>query len=180
MNRDFFKYTAALLLFGSNAVAAHFISLSSRETVFIRSFLGCVALTACFFAAKHRITAFGFKKDLIFIFLSGVAMAADLLFLFEAYDRIGAALSMIINYCGPAVVIVFSVLFLKEKLTLSSVIALASALSGAVLISGTAVSGGDIFGFFCAAMSAFSYAAMVLFSRSAKNHGCILVFYAGL
>ncbi len=170
MNKNFLKYMAALLLFGSNAVAAHYISLSSRETVFMRSFLGCIVLTASFFATKHHISAFKFKKDLLFIFLSGVAMAADWLFLFEVYDRIGASLSMIINYCGPAIVIIFSILFLKENFTVSSVIALISALLGAVFISGTAVKGGsDIFGFFCTIMSAFSYAAMLLFSRSAKN-----------
>ena len=49
-------------------------------------------------------------------------MAADWLFLFEAYAQIGVSLGMLINYCGPAIVIAASPIVLKEKISRAKVI----------------------------------------------------------
>ena len=97
-------------------------------------------------------------------------MAADWLFLFEAYAQIGVSLGMLINYCGPAIVIAASPIVLKEKISRAKVIALAAALTGACLISGqAAVFGLSGIGLLCATLSAFSYAAMVLSNKLAKE-----------
>lgn len=45
-------------------------------------------------------------------------MAADWLFVFEAYKEIGVSLGMIINYCGPIIVIALSKVLFHEKITL--------------------------------------------------------------
>lgn len=96
--RAFLKYLAGLLLFGSNGVIASYIHLSSYEIVLLRSVLGIALLLGLFLITGHRFTALRHKKDLLFITLSGIAMAADWLLLFEAYARIGVSLGMLINY----------------------------------------------------------------------------------
>lgn len=172
MKRPYLKYIAALLLFGSNGVVASAIALSSYEIVLLRSVIGGALLLVLFFASGNRMTVQRHKKDFLFIVLSGIAMAADWLFLFEAYAQIGVSLGMLINYCGPAIVIALSPLLFQERITRSKMIALAAALTGACLVSGQAVvSGLSIWGLFCAAMSAVSYAVMVLSDKMATEVG---------
>lgn len=170
MKKSYLKYFAGLLLFGSNGVVASYIHLSSYEIVLLRSVLGMALLLALFFITGHRVTALGHKKDLLFIALSGVAMAADWLLLFEAYAQIGVTLGMLINYTGPAIVIALSPLILKERITPAKVISLIAALLGACFISGQAVTTGlNVWGLLCAVLSAVAYAVMVLSNKMAKE-----------
>ena len=164
------KYVIGLLLFGSNGVAASGISLSSREIVLLRSVIGGLVLLALFLAMGGRFTVLRNRRDLGWIVLSGAAMAADWLFLFEAYDEIGVSLGMMINYCGPAIVIALSPLVLGERLTRPKVIALAAALAGSLLISGQGVRAGmSLWGLFCAGMSAIAYACMILADKKVRQ-----------
>lgn len=170
MNRDLGKYIAGLLLFGSNGVVASFIALSSQEIVLLRSLLGGVFLLFVFLLSHGRFTLRQHRRDALFIILSGVAMAADWLLLFEAYARIGVSLGMIINYCGPVIVIALSSLFFSEKITAKTAVALAAALLGAILISWQGIqSGMDRLGLLLAILSAFAYAAMVILNKLSRR-----------
>lgn len=170
MKRSYMKYFAGLLLFGSNGVVASFIHLNSYEIVLFRSVLGSILLLGMFFATGHHLSIFQHRHDFFVVGLSGVAMAADWLLLFEAYAEIGVSLGMLINYTGPVLVIALSPLILKERITRSNVIALVAALSGAFLISGKAVADGmSAWGLFCAALSAVAYAVMVLSNKLSKE-----------
>lgn len=164
--RDFLKYLLGLLLFGSNGVVASFIALQSHEIVLLRSVLGSMFLLALFLLTGGRFTLRQHRKDAFFIVLSGVAMAADWLLLFEACARISVSLGMIINYCGPVIVIACSAIFFSERITAKTVLALISAMVGAVLISWQGMrSGIDRIGLLLALLSAFAYAAMVISNK---------------
>lgn len=170
MKINYIKYIIALLLFGSNGVVASFIDLSSYEIVMLRSVIGSLFLVLLFFVTRHRFTVREHKKDFMYIALSGVAMAADWLLLFEAYKRVGISLGMLINYCGPVIVVVLSLLIFHEHIGIVKAVALFFTFGGAVLISGAAVMNkSDIVGVVCAILSAFSYAAMILFNKKAKH-----------
>lgn len=167
---SFCQYISSLLLFGSNGVVASYIALSSYEIVLLRSVLGCVLLIAIFFVVCKHLTALQYRKDLLYIAISGVAMGIEWLLLFEAYQQIGVSLGMLLNYFGPAIVIALSVLLFKEHLSLLKAIALLMALVGIFLISGQAVvTDMSIWGLFCAGVSAVAYAAMVIFNRQAQK-----------
>jgi drug/metabolite transporter (DMT)-like permease len=170
MKKDYLKYLTGLLLFGSNGIIASHIVLSSYEIVFLRSFLGSLLLIVLYLASGHHFTAFSHKKDLLFLTASGIAMAADWLFLFEAFQQMGVSLSIIINYCGPAIAVAASVILFQDKLTLSKAIALGTALVGAILVN--SFSDGSMVtpaGLLCAVISAFSYAALVILNKCSKN-----------
>ena len=169
MKRAYLSYFLALLLFGSNGVVASFIHLDSYEIVFLRSVLGTILLLAIYFLTGYKITALRYRKDIFFIVLSGISMAADWLFLFEAYAQIGVNMGMLINYCGPAIVVAFSPFLFKERLTRSKQAALLAALIGVFLISGQAMGGGSSWGLIGAVLSAFSYASMVICNKMAKQ-----------
>ena len=160
------KYISALLLYGANGVVASFIALESGQIVLLRCALGSLTLLALFYLGGGRLSGIGNRRDLTLLAVSGAAMAADWLLLYEAYARIGVGLPILINYTGPAIVIALSPLILREKLTAGKLCSLALAMCGAVLISGKAVSGGtDTVGIVCAALSAVAYAVMVLSNK---------------
>ena len=160
------RYLSGLLLFGANGVVASFIALGSGQIVLLRSLLGSLTLLALFYLGGGRLSGLGPRRDLGLLAVSGAAMAADWLLLYEAYARIGVSLGMIINYTGPAIVIALSPLVLRERLTAGKLVSLGLALTGAVLISGKAVSGGtDAVGILCAALSAVAYAVMLLSNK---------------
>ena len=170
MFKSYVKYIAALLLFGSNGLVSSFISLDSSEIVFLRSSIGAVLLLALFFISGRRITAFHYKKDLLFIILSGIAMGGEWLFLFEAYARIGVSLGILINYTGPAIVIALSPFLFKEHISAAKLTALFAALAGVILISGQGLTSGiNAIGLMCAGISAVGYSVMVLSIKMVKN-----------
>ena len=170
MKTSYCKYLLALLFFGSNGIVASYIDLSSYEVVLLRSLLGSVMLIAIFFLTGHRLTILEYRWDLFYIALSGIAMAADWLFLFEAYTQIGVSLGMLINYSGPAIVVALSSFVFKERIAWQTIAGLIAALAGVFLISGQAAVGGiNIWGFLCAGLSALSYAAMVIFNKMSKQ-----------
>lgn len=170
MMRPYFKYLLALLLFGSNGIVANHIGLASYQIVLLRSALGSLLLTGIFFLSGHKPTAMRHKKDALFIILSGLAMAADWLLLFEAYAHIGVSLGMLINYFGPAIVMALSPLVFRERLRSPKISALIAALVGVSLISGQAALGGvNTWGLICAGLSAVCYAAMVMLNKMSKQ-----------
>lgn len=170
MQKAYCKYILALLLFGSNGVVASHISLNSYEIVLLRSVLGCVMLAAIYFLTGHKLTVLQHKKDMLYIALSGIAMALDWLFLFEAYQQIGVSLGMLINYCGPAIVVALSAVLFRERMTRQKMLALILALAGVFLISGqAALEGANGWGLFCAGASALSYTAMVICNKLSKD-----------
>lgn len=162
------QYLAGLLLYGSNGVIASFIHKTSLEIVLLRTLLGFLLLAAIFYGTGGRIRQEK-KRDILYTLLSGAAMGVDWLLLFEAYARIGVSLGMIINYCGPVLVMLAARIFWKQTMRPVSWCALALAMAGAVLISWEASGQTDSAGFLCAVLSAFFYAAMVLLNRQADG-----------
>lgn len=170
MKRSYFKYIAALLLFGSNGLMASHIHLTSYEIVLLRTLLGSLLLTSVFILTRQRPACFKHKKDLLFISISGVAMGASWMFLYEAYAQMGVSISSLLYYCGPILVMVLAPLLFKEKLTSFKVIGFIIVLCGVFLINGNIFeSHRNLFGIFCSGMSAIMYAVMVLANKKSTH-----------
>ena len=170
MKRSYFKYILGLLLFGSNGIVASYISLSSYEIVLLRTLIGSLLLIILFFIGKGKLTFYRHKKQFFWLAVSGVAMGASWIFLYEAYARIGVSISSLFYYCGPVIVMALSPLLFKEKLTAFKVIGFLSVLCGVFFVNGNAFDGsGDTFGILCGLLSAVMYSFMVIFNKKAKN-----------
>lgn len=168
MRRAYLKYIAALLLFGSNGIVASRIALNSYEIVLLRAFTGSFLLAAIYFAGKKKLTFYKNGKQFFFLCISGVAMGASWIFLYEAYAQIGVGVSSLLYYCGPVLVMALSPALFQEKLTVSKEIGFLFALCGICLVNGNAFDGnGNRFGVFCGIMSAATYAFMVIFNKKA-------------
>src|SRR5262245_46808998 len=116
-NRAAFKYIAALLLFGLNGIVASQISLSSYEIVFTRTLIGALFLVVIFVISRQAVRFGRNKRHSLYLVISGAAMGASWVFLFEAYKQTGVSTATLAYYCGPVIVMILSPILFKEKLT---------------------------------------------------------------
>ncbi|MCM0082274.1 DMT family transporter [Geomonas sp. Red32] len=170
MKRATFKYVAALALFGSNGIVASHISLSSYQIVFTRTLLGALLL-ALVFAFSREKRQFGHNAShSLCLTVSGAAMGASWLFLFEAYKQVGVSIATLAYYCGPMIVMAVSPLVFKEKITGIKLVGLLSVVSGMFLASQRELSAGHVsWGLVFGILAAFAYAVMVVFNRKATS-----------
>ncbi|MDO4270978.1 MAG: DMT family transporter [Eubacteriales bacterium] len=170
MNGPYCKYIAALLLFGSNGIVAAHIALNSYEIVLLRTMIGSLLLAAIFLLTRQKITFSRSKSDFGMIVLSGAAMGASWMFLYEAYAQIGVSIASLVYYCGPVIVMALSPFLFREKLTLDKLAGFAAVLCGIMLVNGQAMRmGGNVWGLFCGVMSAVMYAVMVICNKKAAR-----------
>lgn len=170
MKKAYFKYIFALLLFGSNGIVASHITLTSYEIVFLRTVIGSLLLLAIFLFTKGGFTFYQHKRQWCFLAISGIAMGASWMFLYEAYHQIGVSIASLAYYCGPVLVMALSPLLFGEKLTRKKVIGFLTVLVGIFLVNGQVFGEGKSgWGLFCGVMSAIMYAFMVIFNKKVKD-----------
>ena len=170
MKRSYYKYISALLLFGSNGIVASHIALSSYEIVLLRTLIGSMLLIVFFALRKEKITFVRHKKQFLCLAVSGIAMGASWMFLYEAYVRIGVSIASLLYYCGPVIVMALSPLLFKEKLTALKIAGFLAVLCGVFLINGNALTGdSDNFGIICGLLSAVMYSFMVIYNKKAES-----------
>ena len=164
------KHLISLLLFGINGIVASNINLSSYEIVFFRTFIGSILLAVLFMLGKGKFHIKENKKDFLFVVLSGIAMGTSWMFLYESYKNIGVSIGALLYYCGPVIVMIFSPIIFKEKLTLPKIAGFLTVLVGVFLING-ADTGEKIgvWGLFCGIMSAVTYALMVMANKKSTK-----------
>ena len=169
MNKTaFITYLLALLLFGSNGVAASAVDLSSQEIVLLRTMIGSGLLIVLFFLSGGRISFHRHGRALMRLAVSGAAMGLSWMLLYEAYDRIGVGVASLLYYCGPVLVMMLSPLVFRERLTAAKLTGFLAVLAGVVLVNGDALGGGgDRLGVLCGLGSAGMYAVMVIFNKKA-------------
>lgn len=165
------KYLCALLLFGLNGIVASNIEMNSYEIVFLRTLIGGAILAVLFLAGGGRFHIWQNRRDALFITLSGVAMGASWMFLYEAYQQVGVSLASLLFYCAPVIVMALSPLVFREKLTAPKIAGFTVVVAGLVLVNGGASGQLSIWGLFCGVMSAITYAALIILNKQAKNIG---------
>lgn len=163
------KYLCALILFGLNGIVASHISMNSYEIVFLRTLIGSILLILLFLIGKGKFHIRTNKRDTLFIVLSGIAMGASWMFLYEAYQQIGVSFSSLLYYCGPVIVMILSPLIFKEKFTVPKIVGFVTVLAGIVLVNGATSVGMNKWGIFCGGMSALMYFFMVTLNKQAKK-----------
>ncbi len=164
------KYLCALLLFGLNGIVASHIALNSYEIVFLRTLIGSIFLLCIFMAGKGKFHWKEYRRDYVFIVLSGIAMGTSWMFLYEAYQQIGVSYASLLYYCGPVIVMILSPLLFKEKLTAPKLAGFLIVLIGIVLVNGkTAGREGSTRGLVCGGMSAVMYFFMVTLNKRSRR-----------
>ncbi|MCX7669729.1 MAG: DMT family transporter, partial [Anaerolineae bacterium] len=170
MRSAYFKYIAALLLFGSNGIVASRIALSSYEIVFTRTLIGSLLLILLFAVSRQKMQFGKNRAHLAYLVISGVAMGASWMFLYEAYVQVGVSVASLAYYCGPVIVMILAPLLFRERLTSAKVLGFLAVVLGMFFVNGQAAAqGGTAWGLFCGVMSAVMYAFMVIFNKKAVS-----------
>lgn len=168
--RSLLKYLLALVLFGSNGIVASLIALKSYEIVMSRSVIGVVFLAVIFIAGRHKTAFFRGGKQSVYLAISGVAMGASWMLLYEAYQQIGVSISTLIYYCGPVIVMIMAPIVFREKLTLPKTAGFVVVFIGMILVNGVGVlSDGPSWGLICALLAAIAYSVMVICNKKATT-----------
>ena len=168
--KAYFKYIAALLLFGSNGIVASQISLSSYEIVLTRTLIGSLFLILIFAFSKQKAQIWRNKPHLLYLVISGVAMGASWMFLYEAYVQIGVSLATLAYYCGPVIVVVLSPLLFREKMASANLVGFAAVIVGMLCVNGQALlQGSASWGLVYGILAAGMYAFMVIFNKKAVS-----------
>lgn len=169
-DKSVFKYMAALLMFGSNGIIASHISLTSYEIVFTRTLIGSLFLTLVFIFSKQKVRAWRNRPHFLCLLMSGVAMGACWVFLFEAYVQIGVSIATLACYCGPVIVMMLSPILFKEKMTAVKLLGFLAVILGMFLINEQSVLQGTVsWGILYGISAAIMYAVMVVFNKKAVS-----------
>ena len=168
--KSYLKFLISLILFGSNGIVASFISLKSFDIVLLRTFIGSIFLISVFLLGKNKLTFYKYKKDSLFVFLSGVAMGLSWIFLYESYNLSGVGIATLIYYCGPVFVILASPFVFKEKFTQNKLIGIFLVLFGMFLINFKVFSeNGFSKGSLLAFVAALFFAFMTISNKKSKS-----------
>lgn len=169
-SRNYIKYFAALLMFGTNGIVASYIAMSSYEIVLTRTLIGSLLLIFIYIITIHKIHLPDNKKHFLFLIFSGIAMGTSWMFLYEAYQQIGVGVASLAYYCGPVIIMILSPILFREKLTWQKVAGFLGVLVGMFCVNLQALyEGSTTWGLFCGIMSAIMYALMVIFNKKAKS-----------
>ena len=147
--KDYVKFISSLILFGSNGVMAAQILLPSCDIVVLRTLIGSVFLGSVFLISRPD-ARFGSTRSAALVIASGISMGLSWLFLYEAYQSVGVAVSSLAYYCAPIMVMALSPLLFKERLTRRIVLSFAIVLAGALLLNAGAPERAHLLGGYCA------------------------------
>ena len=158
-------FILAMLIFGTNGLLVSRISVQSSQIVLLRTLIGGALLTAIVLL-RGGFERSAVRADLPMLLLGGTALGLNWVALFGAYRLLNVSLATLIYYIGPILVLLFSPLLFREKLTPMKIAAVVIVAVGLVCISGSVLSGGmSTAGLLTAVASALFYSALIVFNK---------------
>ena len=157
---------ASMVLYGTIGVFRHYIPLPSGLIACARGLIGALSLVLFLLILRKKPDWAAIRRNFLPLALSGAALGANWLLLFEAYSRTSVAVATLTYYFAPILLLLIAPFALKEKLTLRKVVCIFVALAGMVFISGV-LSGGTsgLSGIAFALGAALLYPVIVLLSK---------------
>lgn len=161
-----------MTVFGTLPLFVKNISLTSAQISFYRSVIATAVILIYLLLKGERIRFHDVKKDLLPLAFSGVAIGFNWVLLFEAYKYTTVASATLAYYFSPIIVLLISILFLREKCEIKDIFCFIFSIIGMVLITG--VEGANSVpdhtkGVFLGLCAALLYALVVITNKRIKN-----------
>ncbi|MEB4594983.1 MULTISPECIES: DMT family transporter [Bacillus subtilis group] len=166
------QFILSMIIFGTIGLIVRYIDLSSSETAFLSSSIGFLFLTLVFINKRKSFSWQKIKSCGIFLFLSGIALGGNWIFLYQSYEYTTLTNATLGYYFAPVFVMLLSPIFLKEKLSFKKVICIFVAVLGMMFIVGNGVSASgreDLIGIILGLIAAAFYAALMLLNKFIKE-----------
>lgn len=168
-NRAYLLFVGAMIIYGSIGIFRRFVPLSSAFLAFARGLIGCIFLLIWVKATGKSLRLDIGKKRLALLLITGVALGANWMLLFEAYNYTTVAVATLCYYMQPTLLILLSPLVFGERLTVKKGLCAAVSVAGMTLVSGvldgTAVTGGDVRGILLGLGAAALYTAVIILNK---------------
>lgn len=110
------QFILSMIIFGTIGLIVRNIDLTSSETALLSSSIGCLFLMFVFFMMKKSIPWKLVKANAVILFLSGIALAGNWIFLYQSYDHTTITNATLGYYFAPVFVMILSPIILKEPL----------------------------------------------------------------
>ncbi len=164
-------YILSMLIFGTNGILVHHISLASSQIILMRTLIGGLLLTLIVLL-RGGFDRAGIRADILPLLVGGSVLGLNWVALFEAYRQLNVSLATLIYYVGPILVLLFSPLLFREKLNSRKIMSVVFVAVGLVCISGSiALRGMSMRGLLTAVVSALFYAAVIIFNKRITHTG---------
>lgn len=167
-----FQLILSMAIFGTIGLCVRYIPAERGMIAFIRGALGALFMLIWMLATKKKPSFTALRKNLWLLLLSGAAIGANWILLFESYGYTTVATATLCYYMAPVFVILFSPLLLKERIPPQKWIAVGAALCGMVLVSGImetrAFTPKDLIGVFLALGAAVLYASVTFLNKKMR------------
>ncbi len=169
MKRLSFVYIVlASILWGTSGIFVHYLApfgLTSLHMTFIRSVVAFLSLFLYTFIFDRKLFQAS-AKEIILFSLGGVSFFGTASCYFYSMQLTSISTAVVLMYTAPVFVMIYSVLFLDEKLTKIKVISMILMIVGCALVSG--VIGGlkfDVVGILFGFLSGILYSAYNIITK---------------
>lgn len=138
--KAFIFIVIAGVLWGTSPLFVSYLSprgFSSVELTSVRALITGIAL-GCLILFTKRTKFRASPLNLLLFILNGAAFVGTASFYFQGIKMTSSATAVVLMYTAPIYVLIFSVIFLGERLTRLKVFSMALMLVGCVLVSGIA------------------------------------------
>ncbi|MBR2405973.1 MAG: DMT family transporter [Clostridia bacterium] len=172
--KAFLLIIAAGVLWGTSGLFVNFLSpygITSLQMTALRGMVSFLCMLVYVLLRDRKLLRVKWTELLLFAGI-GVGIFGTATFYYASMQMTSVATAVVLMYTAPVYVMLFSVLFLKEKLTPLKLISLICMLIGCCLVSG--VVGGlkfDLIGIALGILSGISYAAYNLLTKVAMQRG---------
>lgn len=157
---------ASMVIFGTIGIFVEYISMPSGMIAAVRGITGMLVILVTMAATKRKPDFAKIKSKLVLLLASGTAIGFNWILLFEAYRHTGVPVATVCYYMAPIIVIALSPVFFKEKLGVKKILCVATALVGAVAVSGVLQSDtSKLTGILLGLGAAVLYASVVIMNK---------------
>lgn len=161
---------AAMLIYGTIGIFTRFIPLPSTVIATGRGAIGLVFLAGLLLLRRRKPDWAALQRALVPLCVSGAFLGLNWALLFEAYRYTSVPRATVCYYLAPLFVVLAAPVLFHEPVTKRSLLCLAAALAGMMLVSGltngpTAGGSGELRGVLLAVLSAVLYASIVCLNK---------------
>nr|WP_198044589.1 DMT family transporter [Lysinibacillus timonensis] len=167
------KLTISMAIFGSIGFFTINTGIPAVELVFVRCICATIFLGGMWYFTNGHKTENWNKKEVLQTLICGFFLVLNWVFLFKAFEEMSITVVISIYNLAPIFVLLLGTLFLKEKMTLSGLLATVTCFIGSIFIVGIEnVQSIEQFmnsGFIWALLSAICYALTMFTSKTLSS-----------
>lgn len=130
------QMTIAMAIFGSIGFFTVQTGIPAIELVFVRCIFATLFLGFCWLiTGQHRVEIWK-KREVLQTIICGIFLVLNWVFLFKAFEEMSITIAISLYNLAPIFALILGSLFLKEKMSFTSLLAIVTCFLGSVFIIG--------------------------------------------